>query len=142
MRRQRRTKAWAAAAFAAVLLCACTSTPRGSANRYEGREGGQMDAVEGNKELERKLGIKNVRSKREDGRMLVQFDLTNKKSTRLEFAWTVEWFDDAGFSIPGSARHWEPIQMGGYAVKTLTVVAPRPEATQWKLQVTSRNEVK
>jgi uncharacterized protein YcfL len=142
MRLQRRTPGWLTAALAAALLCACTTTPRGSANRYEGREGGQMEAVEGNQELARKLALKNVLSKREDGRMIVQFDLTNKKSTRLEFAWTIEWLDAAGFVIPGSDRHWEPISMGGYAVETLTAVAPRPEATQWRLQVTSRNEVK
>ncbi len=139
---QRRTSVWLTAGLAAALLCACTATPKGSANRYEGHEGGQVSAIEGNDKLAGKLAIKNPIRKREDGRMIVQFDLENTRSTRLEFAWSIDWFDASGFLIDGSSRHWEPISMGGYAVKTLTAVALRPEAASWRLQVTSRNEVK
>jgi uncharacterized protein YcfL len=142
MRRTRKTPGWLIAGLTGALLCAgCTSTPKGKTNRYEGRAGGQLEAIEGNRELARKLAIKNPIHKREDERMIVQFDLVNKLRTRLDFAWTVDWLDSTGFSI-GSPRHWEPISMGGYAVKTLSAVAPRPEATQWRFQVTSRNEVK
>jgi len=131
--------------LAALLLAslgACTSTPRGSQNRYEGREGGQMTAVEGNQTLARNLAIKNPIHKREDGRMIVQFDLENRHSTPLDFAWAVDWFDRDGFAVRGATRHWEPIALGGYGSTTLTVVAPSPEASSWKLQVTSRNEIK
>jgi uncharacterized protein YcfL len=123
-------------------LGACTSTPRGSQNSYEGREGGQMNAVEGNQILARNLAIKNPIHKREGGRMVVQFDLENRRSTATDFAWAVDWFDRDGFAVRGATRHWEPVSLGGYGSTTLTVVAPTPDASSWKLQVTSRNEVK
>jgi uncharacterized protein YcfL len=137
----RRKTPWIALA-AAVLASACTSAPKGEANRYEGTEGGTINAVEENRALARELAIKNALSKRENDRLVVQFDLENRRSSRLEFAWAVDWFDAHGFQIADATRRWEPISISGYAVQTLKVVAPRPEATSWRLQVTSRDEVK
>ena len=128
--------------LAAAALAACTSAPKGDANRYEGSEGGQITAIENNRALAQKLAIKNAVHKRENDRLVVQFDLENRRSSQLEFAWTIDWFDAHGFQIDDATRLWAPIKMGGHAVRTLKAVAPRPEATQWKLQVTSRNEVK
>ena len=132
---------WLALA-AAVLVSACTSTPEGKANRYEGTEGGTIKAVEDNRALAGDLAIKKAVSKRENDRLIVQFDLENRRSSRLEFAWTIDWYDVHGFQIDDVTRRWEPISLGGYAATTLKVVAPRPKATQWRLQVTSRDEVK
>jgi len=137
----RRKTPWIALA-AAVLASACTSAPKGEANRYEGTEGGSINAVEDNRALADDLAIKNAISKRQDGRLMVQFDLENRTSSRLEFAWTVDWYDAHGFQIDDATRRWEPVSLGGSAAKTLKIVAPRPEATQWRLQVTSRDEVK
>ena len=73
--------------------------------------------------------------------MEVQFDLVNTRSTQTEFAWAIDWFDDSGFQIANTARHFEPMALGGGAVVTLNVVGPTPSASSWRLNVTSRNEV-
>ena len=102
-----------------------------------------MTAVEGNEILARVLQIKNPRSRRTaDGRMQVQFELENSRSTHLDFAWAVDWFDQTGFKVQDNTRHWEPTALGGYGITTLSITAPTPAASSWKLQITSRDEVK
>ena len=136
------SRAWLVAAPLVLLLTgACTSVPRGSQNSYEGREGSSMTATEGNQKLARSLAIKDPLHKRVDGRLVVQFQLENRRSTDTDFSWAIDWFDQAGFAVQGAVRHWEPVALGGYGSKILTVTAPTPEAVSWKLQVSSRNEV-
>jgi len=130
-----------AAPLVLLLTGACESTPRGSQNSYEGSENSPMTAVEDNEILARSLAIKDPLHKREGGRLVVQFQLENTRSTATAFAWTIDWFDQAGFVIRGATRHWEPVSLGGYGNTILTVTAPTPEAVSWKLEVTSRNEV-
>ena len=141
MRPERRT-GWLGLVAAAVLVTSCTSAPEGSANFIEGSEGGRLTAVENNRQLARQLAYENIVSKRENDRLVVQFDLVNKRSSRLEFAWTIDWYDANEFHIDDATRRWEPISLGGHASQTLKVTAHRPEATSFKLQFTSRNEVK
>lgn len=137
-----RPSTWLIAAPLVLLFTgACTSVPRGSQNSYEGREGGKMTATEGNQTLARSLAIKDPLHKRVDGRLVVQFQLENRRSTETDFAWAVDWFDQQGFAVQGAVRHWQPVALGGYGSTILTVTAPTPDAVSWKLQVTSRNEV-
>jgi uncharacterized protein YcfL len=139
--KQRSRLLLAAAPFVLLLLGACESTPRGSQNSYEGSEGRPMTAQEGNVTLARSLTIKDPVHKRQDGRLMVQFRLESQRSTRVDFAWTIDWFDQAGFAVQGANRHWEPVSLGGYGTTVLTSVAPTAAAVSWKLEVTSRNEV-
>lgn len=132
----------AAAPLLLLLVGACESTPRGSQNSYEGSEGRAMTVEEGNGILARSLSIKDPVHKREGGRLMVQFQLENQRSTRTDFAWTINWFDQAGFAVPGLQRHWEPVSLGGYSTTLLTSIAPTSAAVSWKLEVTSRNEVR
>jgi uncharacterized protein YcfL len=134
---------WAPALTAAVLLSACSSTPRGSQNQYEGAEGmAQMHRIEGNQALAKRLEIRDPRMRKlADGRSQVQFDLHNRHSTAVEFAWAIDWFGADGFQISDSSRHWEPVAIGGNGSHVLTIVAPTPHAVAWRLQVTSRDEV-
>jgi uncharacterized protein YcfL len=143
MRPQRRSAPrWLALVAGLCLLTACESTPRGSQNQYQGREGGQMTAIEGNPSLARSLSIKNPLHKRQSDRLVVQFELANTRSNPLRFAWAIDWFDAAGFRIADNTRHWEPVRLGGEGMTIVQVVAPTPEAASWKLQVTSPDEVR
>jgi uncharacterized protein YcfL len=135
------TLALGAATAAAV---ACTSPQRtGSANQVVGTSDGAMEEIVGNARLARQLEIQNPRSRRlDDGRLEVEFDLQNTTSSTLEFAWSVLWYDRDGFRVDDSTYHWRPTTLGGDAVSTLKLVSPTPESDQWRLQVTSPDEVR
>jgi uncharacterized protein YcfL len=129
----------AVAMLAASVAC---SSPKGSQNHYAGSEGGlEMQRIEGNQVLANNLSILNPRSKREEGLLVVQFELKNNRSSQQRLAYAVDWFDDSGFKIPDTTRRWEPIAIGGYGSHVLTIKSPTPNATAWKLQVTSPDEV-
>jgi uncharacterized protein YcfL len=132
----------AAALLLAGLLAACASGRGGDQNTYRGDETGEIVATESNRTLRKKLAIVSPRHKDQGGYMLIQFDLENRSNDQLDFAWAIDWFDGSGFHLDDNQRGWKPVTLGGYGSTTLQAVAPRPEATSWKLQVTARDEVK
>ncbi len=127
----------------ALLASACSSAPKGSQNHYEGEFGKpSIHATEKNKSLADALAIVDPRARTTvDGRMEVQFELSNRRSTALQFAWAVDWFGADGFQVSDGSRRFEPLIIGGNGKHVLTIVAPRQEAVRWRLQVTSRDEV-
>lgn len=133
------------AALALSLFCAgaCTVVPKGHQNTYTGAEHShEMGAIEGNSDLANRLEIQNPRSRRlEDGRLEIQFDLVNTRSTITEFAYALDWFDESGFQLQSNTRHFEPKALGGGAVITISAVGPTVSASSWRLHVTNRNEV-
>jgi len=133
-----------AACIASTLLGAgaCTSVPHGSVNVYTGGEGARtMQAVEKNSMLAGDIKIANPVSTRKNDLMVVQFDLVNQRSSQASFQWTVDWYDKQGLKVSDATQHWEPMRMAGYASQTITIVAPHAEASQWQLQIGSRDEV-
>ena len=133
-----------AACVAATVLSstACTAVPHGAVNRYTGGEGARsMQSVEQNQMLAHDLEITNLVTSRRNDLLVVQFDLVNKRSTQTAFQWTVDWFDKQGLIVPNATQHWEPVRQAGYASNTITIVAPSAAATQWQLQIGSRDEV-
>lgn len=141
----RYTRSAALLAGALLLLgtVACRSTPRGSENQYSGSEGSlEIRREEGNRDLAARLSILDPRTRRlDDGRLQVEFDLQNTRSNQTEFAWTVDWFDRDGFEVQTAHRAFEPMALGGGAVRTLKITSPTPESVSWRLSITSRNEV-
>lgn len=132
----------AACASLALVVAACTSAPQGSVNRYSGGEGMRnSQTVEGNRLLAANLETKNVITTRRNDLLVVQFDLVNRNSSQLGFQWAVDWYDRQGLLVPGATRHWEPMRLAGNASQTVSIVAPHADATQWQLQVGSRDEV-
>jgi uncharacterized protein YcfL len=126
-----------------LLPAACRITPKGSQNTYTGTEGSmEIERIEENGDLAARLKIVNPKSRRlADGRLQVQFDLQNTRDSQTEFAWAVDWFDASGFVIKTAHRAFEPMNLGGGAVRTLSITAPTPESASWRLSITSRNEV-
>jgi uncharacterized protein YcfL len=132
------------ACIASTLLAAagCTSVPHGSVNLYTGGEGARsMQSVEKNSMLAGDIKIANPITTRKNELMLVQFDLVNQRSAQIMFQWTVDWYDKQGLKVPDATQHWEPVVMPGYASNTISIVAPNAAATQWQLQIGSRDEV-
>ena len=123
-----------------VALAGCSSPPRGHQSEYRGSEFGEIVANETNRALARQLAIVDPLHKREGGYLQVQFELENRESKKLDIAWAIDWFDQAGFHID-AGRNWKPVSIGGYGSTTLSAVAPHQDATSWKLQITSRDEI-
>src|SRR5687768_17264421 len=114
-------------AFVAPLalgLGACTSTHQGVVNRFSGGEG-QRDVTE----------------VRDNGVLVVQFDLVNTRQGPVAFQWTIDWFDKAGLKLDYVPQSWTPERLPGGSSKTIKRVAPHPDATSWQLQTGSRDEV-
>jgi uncharacterized protein YcfL len=132
----------ALAAAALLALAACTSAPKGVVNRFRGGEG-QCDVVKvrNNVTLDRSLAIENYVHARKNDVLVVQFDLVNTLQSPLSFQCTVEWFDRQNLKIDNVAQVWTPERLAAGASKTIQIVAPSPEATQWQLQTGSRDEV-
>ncbi|MBI5433403.1 MAG: YcfL family protein [Planctomycetes bacterium] len=127
----------------AVSACAGQSSVGGTQNVYSGAENqAELGQVFGNSYLSRALKIQNYRSKRlDDGRLAIQFELFNDSDQNLRFAWALDWFDAQGFKVADTTRHWAPIQLGGGGFTTIQQTGPTPTAENFKLQVTSPNEV-
>jgi uncharacterized protein YcfL len=137
----------AAAAFLAGLAGLGTSCkafePRGTAqNTYVGKnDGTEVETIEGDSSLANDLVMEGIQSERRDGRLFVQFNLKNTKSSNLTFEWTMEWFDASGFKI-NAAQHWTPVAIGGKGYETITQTAPTPAASSWRLGLRKPNSVR
>lgn len=133
-------------AYCGALLFAfgaCTLTPRGSQNSYQGQGGKlNLERIEGNKILANNLEIINPIEKTVDGRKIAQFEVKNRLSNAQSFAWAVDWFDEDGFRINDNQRVFQPVSLGGYGSTYITITAPKAgEKLSWKLTVTSPDEV-
>lgn len=121
---------------------ACIVPPEGSVNRISGGEGRPGTTKEvGNRALDSALEMRNIIRAEQNGLMVVQLDLVNRKGGPLAFQWSVEWFDRAGLKLDYVTQNWTPERLAGGASKTIKIVAPSPEATGWQLQVGSRDEI-
>lgn len=126
----------ALAALTLGLAASCKSTPGGSpANVYEYQEGSfEFSASIGNRQLERRLSIENPRAQRRSGRLYVQADLHNTGDTPLAMEYAVDWFDSSGFQVE-MLDHWHPLAIGPNVVETVSLAAPVPSVSRWRLQV-------
>ena len=125
-----------------AALIACVSKPKGQAqNTYLGGEGLEMEAVVGNRGLERDIKVLRPISERRDERLHVQFELHNRRTRDMSFEYAVSWFDASGFVIDHPWR-WTPMTIVGQGFKNINITGPTPEASQWKLHVQKPNTVR
>ena len=118
----------------ALFLAACASQPpRGTAtNTYTGDgEGGQEKFI-GDRDLEAKFVMVNIRTETRDDCLRVQFDLKNTTPADLQVEWAIDWSDSSGFRIDTNP-HWRPTIVSGQGFHAIQAVAPTPEARVWKL---------
>jgi uncharacterized protein YcfL len=139
---RRRLPGALALALAVVAGGACSSA-RGTQNEYRGGDTTiGIEATEGNRQLAAEIVILNSREKRQADRKVVEFELQNTTGSSRRFAWSVDWFDGQGFLIDDSTRVWQPVALAGHEATTINMVAPRPDATSWKLRISSPDEIK
>lgn len=131
-----------AVALGALLPIACRSPQGTPANSYTGgANSAELEATRGSKSLTRDLEIVHYKSSMRDDRLQVQFDLHNKKSTKLALEWKLSWFDSEGFEVD-SLDNWRPLTLGGKAFGTISGVGPTPEAIEFQLQTRRPNSVR
>ncbi len=143
MRPMRCTRGGAAILLAGLSAACQAFEPRGTAeNTYMGtNDGTEIEEIVGDPGLQRDLVIENYRSERRDGRLHVQFDLRNMRSSNESFEWALEWFDASGFRIDAT-EHWTPIALGGKGSETIGQTAPTPDASSFKLHARRPNTVR
>ena len=134
MKQSSRRSLLMALTVSAVLACA-TQPPRGTAtNTYAGDEAGKQEEFIGDRDLEAKFVMVNIRTETRDGRLRIQFDLKNTTPADLQVEWAIHWSDSSGFRIPTNAN-WRPTIVTGQGFTSVQAVAPTPEAKVWKLEL-------
>ena len=128
----------------AVLLSAaasvgCTTTGE---NTYTGVLGtSEVQQERRNALLARKLSIANARSRWEGDRLVVQFDLVNKRGEALDMEWAVDWYDRTGF-VADTRKNWQPLRLESRSEVPILITAPSPDAVTWKLHVRESQPVR
>lgn len=126
------------ALLATLILGACSS--RGATNTYGGSEGAGATAVIGDSGLH--LEMRHVRVKRNvENRLQVQFELHNCRSSQVNFDWAMQWYDNSGFALD-LPKDWRPVALSGDAFKYVSVTAPLPAASQYKLALRRASRVR
>lgn len=126
-----------------AALVGCKSISSTSPQNTYVMEEGSAEATQSamDSALARSLEILNVRSKRADGRLHVQFDLRNRRNTTSPIEWRLEWQDASGFKVD-SLDTWTPLVIGGGGSETVSAVGPTPEAAIWRLSVRNRSAIR
>ncbi len=71
------------------------------------------------------------------GALRVQVQVANRSGTsETDFMWKCEWFDGKGVSIPGQNPQWTKVILLPGQETTVTLIAPNPEAVDWRLSMT------
>jgi uncharacterized protein YcfL len=113
-----------------LSLPACRST-----EPSHGPSGTPDPATElsGDAAIERDLETLDVHMAGPAGAQVLEFNLRNKSSAKLSFAWTIEWYDRSGVRIAGSARAWTSMTLDAGAARAFQVPLPSPDASSWRL---------
>lgn len=125
-----------------ALLAGCVSGSGGSQTTIAGGEGStEMTELDAGKVLSRDLEIVQLVQVRKEGLLVAQFDLRNKRGSRLAVTWTIEWFDADGLKV-NTNESWRTLVIGGKGFEALKVTAPTASATSWRLKVEKPNPVR
>lgn len=80
--------------------------------------------------------IVDVREATVSGDILkVQVDLLNTRSSAKRFNYKFDWYDLEGMRVDTALSTWQPQQIQGKEVITLTGIAPTPRAKDFKLKL-------
>jgi hypothetical protein len=120
----------------AALLLGLSLPACRSAGSSHGPSGTPDPAIElpGDAAIEQDLETLDVRMAGPADARILEFNLRNKSSAKLPFAWTIEWYDRAGVRIAGSARAWTSMTLDAGASRAFQVSVPSPDASSWRLR--------
>lgn len=84
------------------------------------------------------LKVTDLRVANRNGLLNVQAEITNTSSSNERLFYRFKWLDGAGFSV-WDEEPWKPVVIYGKQRHLITVVAPTPQATDFRLVLQSPN---
>ena len=78
--------------------------------------------------------VKEIRTTTVNGKMIVDFTLLNDRGRRDVVNYRLRWLDPNGITVT-QYDPWETIALEGHEQSVLSVTAPIPEATDFKLEL-------
>lgn len=84
------------------------------------------------------LKVTDLRVVRRNGLLNIQAEVTNISSSNERLFYRFKWLDDAGFSV-WDEEPWKPVVIYGKQKHLITVVAPTPQASDFRLVLQSPN---
>jgi uncharacterized protein YcfL len=82
------------------------------------------------------LEVTDVKEVERNGLLNMQVEITNKSRGNQQLFYRFKWLDAAGFVV-WKEEPWKPLLIHGEQKHILTVVAPTPKATDYRLQLQS-----
>lgn len=84
------------------------------------------------------LKVTDLRVAQRNGLLNVQAEITNTDYANQRLFYRFKWLDGAGFSV-WDEEPWKPVVIYGKQKHLITVVAPTPQATDFRLVLQSPN---
>lgn len=84
------------------------------------------------------LKVTDLRVAKRNGLLNIQAEVTNISSSNERLFYRFKWLDDTGFSV-WDEEPWKPVVIYGKQKHLITVVAPTPQATDFRLVLQSPN---
>ena len=115
------------------LLAACATSTGGKAG-----SDAVLSVQPSGEELRTELSSFVLSTGKNQGRMVVGLNLKNASDRTIDFAWSVEWMDRSGASLPGAAAEWRALSLEAGAMSPIEIEAPHPSASSWRLVTVER----
>lgn len=85
-----------------------------------------------------RLRVTDLRAVNRNGLLNVQAEVTNLSPSNERLFYRFKWLDDSGFSV-WDDEPWKPVLLHGKQKQLITVVAPTPQARDFRLVLQSPN---
>jgi uncharacterized protein YcfL len=82
------------------------------------------------------LEVTDLKEVQRNGLLNIQVEVTNKSRGNQQMFYRFKWLDAAGFVV-WEEEPWKPLLIHGEQKHILTVVAPTPKATDFRMQLQS-----
>ncbi|MGL1959194.1 MAG: YcfL family protein [Colwellia sp.] len=131
--------------FSAVTLCCmvfvgCTNTTppttsgTGTSVMMQGSEFSKYLQVH-NLDLAAQLEITDIKSRKTNGLLEINLQLTSTHEKSLKLQYHYNWFDEQGFVIESRKTSWKPLELHGFQSTTLRGLAPNEQVTSFTVYV-------
>jgi len=88
-----------------------------------------------NADLAKRLFISSVKSRKSNGLLEVNLQLTSRYEKSQKLQYHFNWFDDAGFVIEAGKAPWMPLELHGQQSTTLRGLAPNINVSTFSVYV-------
>lgn len=134
MQHPMKTHATLACLAAAFILAGCSAGATGTIK--PGEDGKPQPVIEYNSaQIESRLSIAEIRSRKVDDLLQVSADLRNDWKWQLDFQYKFKFFDKDGFEVNPDGRQWTPLVITGNETATVQATAPNPSAETFRIIV-------